>query len=307
MRSPEELKDFLTPNQMKLYDLIWRHYQKVQLDSLQSYEAKPMTRYNDYLLMRELESKEMPWVDTFSMAICSMLKRNYVELTDEGYKPTKLGNEILNVLKEHFATLVNAKTITKISTQLKSISTGTEDKFDVIDGFYKQLSNSLSKVYDKLGTDLKPKDPPPIETDEICDKCGRKMIIRRSRYGQFLACSGYPECKNTKPYVEYVEEKCPKCGGRLTKRKLTKGRSFYSCEHFPDCNFSTWDEPQNIACEFCGSTMFVHHFKDRAPMFYCGNDECTSRKDHPINKILERLREKAEAAKQKKLKKAEKK
>ena len=133
------------------------------------------------------------------------------------------------------------------------------------------------------------------------------MLLRRSRYGPFLACEGYPECKNTKPYFEYIEEKCPKCGGRLTTRKLNKGRVFYSCENFPNCDFSTWDEPQSRTCEFCNSTILMHRFKDRAPMLYCSNDNCTSRKEHPINKILDHLREKSEAAKRRRLKKAEKK
>ena len=306
MHTPETLKDFLTPNHLKIYDLIWRHFKNDKSKNPTFAELKPMNRYNDYLLMRDLEDKGLPWADIFSMAICSMLKRGYVELTDGGYKPTSLGMEIFNVLKEYFSTLITAKFINKMESQINSFVSGKDDKIDVIEAFYKQLNNLLTKVHDKLGNDLTPKEPPAIETGEICDKCGRKMLLRRSRYGPFLACEGYPECKNTKPYVEYLEEKCPKCGGRLTKRKINRGRVFFSCENYPNCDFSTWDEPQNNTCEFCGSTLLIHRFKDRAPMLYCSNDKCSSRNEHPINKILDHLREKSEITKQKKSKKATK-
>ncbi len=301
MRTPESLKKSLTPNQFKLYNLIWQHYQKENLEPLKS--SMPMNRYNDYLLMRALDTKKISWEDTFSIAICTMLKRGYINLTDEGYKPSELAFEIINVLKEYFLTTISAKTVNRINSQIQAIAKGELNKIDVIESFYKTFGNNLKKAVEKLGGDLTPKEPPIIETDEICEKCGRKMIIRRSRYGLFLACAGYPECKNTKPYVSFIEKKCPKCGKRLTMRKLTKGKVFYSCEGFPECNFSTWDEPQEKICESCGSTMFLHKFKDRAPMLYCGNENCSSRNEHPINKILEHLREKAEKSRQKKIEK----
>ena len=299
-RTPEELKELLPINHLKLYSLIWKHFNN---EDLELSPKKEMNRYNDYLLMRELEARELPWVETFSASICSMIKRKYIELTEEGYKPTKLGLEIMNIIKDYFSTIVNEKFINKIEAQIQS--TNADDDMNVVGTFYKQFSSTLAKAYDKIGDDLTPKEPPIQESDEICDKCGKKMIIRHSRYGPFLACEGYPECKNTKPYVEYVEAKCPKCGGRLTKRKWNKGKVFYSCEKFPDCDFSTWDEPQSKPCEICGSTLFLHRFKDRAPMLYCGNENCPSRQEHPINRILERQSNRQEEKKQKKSKKAQ--
>ena len=295
---PETLKDYLPANHMKLYNLIWQ-YSNGEPPKLKSMEQK--TRYNDYLLMLELERRGLPWTDTFGTAVCSMLKRKYIELTDEGYKPTKLGIEIMNILKDYFANIISDKFITKVESQLKS----TDDKMSVVESFWKQFNNTLTKALDKIGDDLAPKDPPILESNEICDKCGKKMVIRHSRYGQFLACSGYPECKNTKPYIEYIEQKCPKCGGRLTRRKWNKNKMFYSCEHYPECTFSTWDEPQTKSCEVCGSTLFLHRFKDRAPMIYCGNDSCTSRNNHPINKIIENQLIKLEEKKEKANKKVE--
>ena len=300
-RTPESVKEFLTPNQFKLYNLIWQIVNS-NLSINPKIDGSP-TRYNDYSLMLEINSKGLDWSRIFSLSLCGLIKRKFIELTDEGYKSTKLGNDVLKVLKENFSSLITGKTFNKIETQINSVLNDELTTDKAIENFYKQFNNLFIKACDKLGEDLTPQDPPPIESDEICDKCGRKMLIRRSRYGLFLACSGYPECKNTKPYIEYLDQKCPKCGGRLTKRRITRGQITYSCENFPTCDFSTWDEPQNRTCEVCGSTLFSHKFKDRAAISYCGNENCSSREDHPINKILEHQKIKAEAKKQKKLKK----
>ena len=158
---------------------------------------------------------------------------------------------------------------------------------------------AFDEAMSTLGEDAQPKSEPVIESDETCEKCGRKMVIRRGRYGAFLACSGYPECKNTKPLLEPLKQKCPKCGGRLAKRSLNRGRTFYCCE---SCDFATWDEPQTITCKACGSTMFAHKFKDRVPMYYCGNESCSTRENHPMNKILAEIKRRAEARKKRKAK-----
>ncbi|MBR2179137.1 MAG: topoisomerase DNA-binding C4 zinc finger domain-containing protein [Selenomonadaceae bacterium] len=290
--SPETVKDYLPANHFKLYSLIWQHFHGELSEIKSSKSVEPMIRYNDYLLMTTLEQRGLPWEDNFSTAVCSLLKRRYIELTNTGYKPTKLGLEVMSVLRDHFATIISDKFIKKIHEQLSS----AEDKMSAVEVFWKQFNNTLTKALDKIG-DVTPKEPPVLESNEVCDKCGKKMVIRYSRYGQFLACSGYPECKNTKPYLEYIDNegcRCPKCGGRLTRRRWNKGKIFYSCENYPECRFSTWDEPQSKFCDICGGALFLHRFKDRAPMLYCGNDDCSSRRDHPINKILENQRIKRE-------------
>ena len=300
-RTPESLKNYLPANQFKIYNLIWQ-YCNGKLPA--AAPSKTMNQYNDYLLMSELERRGLPWSDTFSEAVCSMLKRKYIELTENGYKPTELGLSIMSVLKEYFTNAISDKFITKIETLLND----SEDKMTAVSAFWKQFNGILTKVLDKLGDDLTPKEPPVIETDVTCDKCGRKMIIRRSRYGAFLACSGYPDCKNTKPYFEPLEDnncRCPKCNGHLNRRRLNKGRMFYRCENYPECDFTTWDEPQSKVCDVCGKTLFLYRFKDRAPMLYCGDAACPSRKEHPINKILENQQLKREAKEQKAAKKAE--
>ena len=125
------------------------------------------------------------------------------------------------------------------------------------------------------------------------------MVVKRGRYGKFLACPGYPECQNTKPYVEKLAAHCPKCGGHLTARTLNRRRTFYSCERYPTCDFWTWDVPQERACSNCGSTMLLHPFKDRPSMLYCSNERCPSRENHPINKIIDKVRRQYEERRQK--------
>ena len=147
----------------------------------------------------------------------------------------------------------------------------------------------------ELGEDAKPQEEPEVDSGEVCEKCGSPMLIKRGRYGTFLACANYPECKNTKPIVHHLEHRCPKCSEHLTQREFGRGRSLYSCEHYPHCDFQTWDEPQNTPCKVCGATMFTRRFKNRAPMFYCGNENCPTRKDHPINKILADAKKRAES------------
>ena len=296
--SPEELKEYLTPAQLNLYTLIWKHFNKEEIDFSKS--LKSLNRYDDFMLMLELEDKGIAWEQSFSISVCGMMKRKYIELTDNGYKPTELGLNIAQVLKDYFSTITASKSLIKVENQIKSVAEGDTDKLEVMEIFYKQLSNAVNKAVEKIGEDLTPKEEPSIETDEICDKCGRKMVIRRSRYGMFLACSGYPECKNSKPYFEKLEETCPKCGGHLLRRKWNKGRKFYSCENYQTCDFSTWDEPQNRTCNTCGSTLFLHTFKDRAPMLYCGNEQCPTRKEHPINLIIQKAKKNAETKRQKK-------
>ena len=295
MLTPESLKTVLTANQFLLYNFIWQHYNK-QIEMPDS-QGETHTSYSDYLLMEELESKGVIWSNTFSLAVCSLLKRKYITLKKDGYKPTSLGIRLLNILKQYFSTLITIKSISKIESQIQEVLNGSLNKHQVVEEFYNQLKPCLTKAYDKIGTDPAPKDPPTVVTNEICDKCGSKMIIKHSRYGLFLACQRYPECKNTKQYIEVIKQRCPKCGAHLAKRQWNKSQFFFSCENYPKCDFSTWDEPQQKSCEICGSTLFLHKFKDHSPMIYCGNENCQMRKNHPINNIIKRQKAKTESKK----------
>lgn len=305
MHVPDSLKKSLTINQFKLYNLIWNHFNKQPFYEIHSALQRPFNRFNDYLLMRELESRNINFFDDYPISICTLVRRGYVKLTDEGYQPTNTGIEINKIIKDYFSTIITDKTFIKFDSQLKEISEGKINHMAAIQSFYKQFNNALTKAIKKIGTELIPKQQPVIESDEICDKCGSKMVIRKSRYGLFLACSSYPVCKNSKPYAEKIDALCPKCNHQLNIRKFSRGKIVYSCSDYPKCNFNTWDEPQNKTCVLCGSTLFLHRFKDRAPMIYCGNENCSSRQIHPINKIIERIRIKAEEIKKRRAKKVD--
>jgi DNA topoisomerase-1 len=121
------------------------------------------------------------------------------------------------------------------------------------------------------------------------------MVVKQGRYGKFLACPGFPECRNTKPLLKETGVDCPKCGGSIVERKTKRGRPFYGCKNYPQCDYVTWDAPQKEACETCGAFMLRHFYKNGRAMLYCSNEACESRKDHPINKELDKIKEKAEA------------
>lgn len=132
------------------------------------------------------------------------------------------------------------------------------------------------------------------ESDVICEHCGRRMVVKQGRFGKFLACPGFPECRNTKPYLKDTGAFCPRCGGSIVERRTRRGRIFYGCKNYPACDFVTWDVPETEPCKTCGSLVLRHYFKNGRTLRYCVNESCKTRVDHPINKELERLRARAE-------------
>ena len=287
-REPAAVQKYLSEYQFKLYNLIYSH-----LAEEKTFELDGAT--NDALLMANFDALKVDWADFYSVGIASLIKRKYITAENSVYKITELGERVLDALNGFFEELFTAEAYNDITAQVKAVATYC-DKFNV----------KFDEAMASLGEDSKPQNEPVEESEEICEKCGRHMLIRHGRYGVFLACSGYPECKNTKPFLEYLDKKCPKCGGRLAKQTIGHGKVFYRCENFPQCDFSTWDEPQSLTCKICGATMFAHKFKERAPMFYCGNENCSSRENHPVNKILEEAKRRSELRKARKEKLAAK-
>ncbi len=292
-RTPESVKDFLNDNQFKLYNLIYSAINdgfsnKIELDGTNTNLA----------LMVALDKLQVNWADYFSIGVLSLIKRQYITAENSIYKITELGKKVLAALEGFFDKDFSAAAYNKFFAQVYEIAEGKAEKVSVIENYCATFNKSFEKAMASLPEGAQIQEIPVIETDEICEKCGHKMLLKHGRYGNFLACSNYPECKNIKPYVEYTAYKCPKCGGRITKRIFSGGRNSYACEN-SDCDFRTWDEPLEKPCKTCGATIFVHKFKGRAPMIYCGNENCTTRKDHPINKILESIKNRSEKAKAK--------
>jgi len=289
-REPAAVQKYLNEYQFKLYNLIYSH-----LAEEKTFELDGAT--NDALLMANFDALKVSWADFYSVGIASLIKRKYITAENSVYKITALGERVLDALKDFFDELFSAAAYNDITAQVKAVAAGEAEKFSVIKAYCDKFNVKFDEAMASLGEDSKPQNEPVEESEEICEKCGRHMLIRHGRYGVFLACSGYPECKNTKPLLEYLDKKCPKCGGRLAKQTISHGKVFYRCENFPQCDFSTWDDPQALTCKICGATMFAHRFKERAPMFYCGNENCSTRETHPVNKILEDVKRRSELRK----------
>ncbi len=302
LRKPEDVKEILLSNQFKLYDLIY----KTVSDKHFSVTFDPVGGCDEAALLNALDELGIDWAAHYSAGIAGLIKRGYVSAKDSIFTVTELGERILNALDKDFDDVLGVETYKNISALEKEIVAGTVTKQELTENYCDKFEKVFAEVMKNLGDDAVPKEVPAIETDEVCEKCGNKMVIRRGRYGVFLACSGYPHCKNTKPYVEYLEQKCPKCGGRLTQRRIKGNNILYGCENFPTCDFNTWDEPQNIPCKICGSTMLLHRFKDRAPLFYCSNENCMTRENHPMNKILEDAKKRYEISKKRREERREK-
>ena len=289
-REPEAVKEFLTEYQFKLYDLIYNHCAEEK-----TFEVDDAI--NDATLMSAFDAAKVDWAEFYSVGVASLIKRKYITAENSTYKITALGQRVLDALAGFFDEVFSANSYNEVNAQVKKIAAGTAQKISVIENYCARFNKSFAEAMASLGENAEPQDEPVVESEEVCEKCGRKMLIRHGRYGTFLACSGYPECKNTKPLLEPLQQKCPKCGGRLAKRSLSRNRILYCCE---TCDFMTWDEPQTINCKVCGATMFAHKFRDRVPMFYCGNENCSTRENHPMNKILADIKRRAEVRKNRK-------
>lgn len=286
-RTPESVREFLNDYQFKLYELIYAH---VTGKKFEPYETDAP---DDANLMAALDAADVKWGQFYAGGISSLIKRKYIVAENSRYTVTELGRRVLDALSGFFDEVFSADAYNAVNTLLYSVAAGEVNKLAVVESYCAKFNPAFESAMESLGEDSEPIDEPAVESDVVCEKCGRKMMIRHGRYGVFLACPGYPECKNTKPFFEPLKQTCPKCGAKLLLRSLPRGRKFYCCERSPECDFMTWDEPQAINCQACGSTMFAHKFRGRAPMFYCGNENCSTRKDHPVNKILSDMRERA--------------
>ena len=222
-RKPEAVKEFLTEQQFKLYNLIYNHQAEEK-----TFESDGMT--NDAALMAALDAAGVDWAEFYSAGIASLIKRKYIAAEDSAYKVTALGERVLEALAGYFDEVFSATAYNEVNAQVKEIAAGNAQKLNVIENYCAMFNAGFEEAMAELGEDAQPQNEPVVESEEVCEKCGRKMLIRHGRYGAFLACSGYPDCKNTKPLLEPTDKKCPKCGGRLAKRVLSHGRIFYCCE-----------------------------------------------------------------------------
>ncbi len=230
--------------------------------------TQPPARFTEASLIKELEENGIGRPSTYATIISTIIKRTYIQRKQKQLVPTELGCATTQLLKERFPKIVNAKFTAQMEDNLDEIGAGNMDYVEMLREFYGDFEKTLEKAKDDM-KDVKIRLQEDI-TDIPCDKCGRMMVIKTGRYGRFLACPGYPECKNAKPLIVGTGAKCPKCGGDIIQRRSKKGHTFYGCGNWPKCDFVSWDEPAGENCPNCGKSLF----KKKTGKLVCLTEGC---------------------------------
>ncbi len=233
--------------------------------------TQPPARYTEATLVRAMEEKGVGRPSTYATIISTIEDREYVIKQDKRLSPTPLGEVVNGLMVDRFNDIVDVEFTAGMEEKLDQVEEGKLPWKQVLADFYKDFSKELSDAEEAL-KDVRLKVPDE-ETDEICELCGRRMVVKVGRFGRFLACPGYPECKNTKPIAERMPGRCPKCGSGMLKRKSKKGYAYYACERGAECGFMTWDVPTEFDCPSCGQTMFKKSGRGQMKPF-CINESC---------------------------------
>ena len=234
--------------------------------------TQPPARYTEATLVKAMEEKGVGRPSTYAATISTIEDREYVVKQDKRLAPTPLGEIVTGLMKERFQDIIDVEFTANMESRLDAVEEGKQPWKKLLADFYQDFSKELQDAETALeGVRLK---VPEEETDEVCELCGRKMVIKMGRFGKFLACPGFPECKNAKPLVERMPGRCPKCGSGILKRKSKKGYAYYACEKGAECGFMTWDVPTAEDCPECGQTLFKKSGKGRMKPF-CINEKCS--------------------------------
>ncbi len=254
--SAAPLPDIKTGDKLKLKSLLGnQHF------------TQPPARYTEASLTKALEENGVGRPSTYVTITSTIVAREYVKREGKQFVPTELGEAVIKLLKDRMPNIVNVKYTSKMEEDLDKIDSGEKNYIDMIRRYYDEFEEPLEQAKkDMQGVKIKLKEE---ETDEVCEKCGRKMVVKVGRFGKFLACPGYPECKNTKPLVLRTKAKCPECGGDVIEKKTRKGAAFYGCSNYPNCNFMTWDLPSDEVCPRCGKSLF----RRKGNVLYCPDTE----------------------------------
>jgi len=325
---PDMIKDSLTADQFKLYDLIWRRFTASQMAAAQydtvttdiengRYEfrangsrmtfdgwrkvykshssetdvvvpkisvgevlelvkliteqkfTQPPARYTEASLVKEMEDKNIGRPSTYASIITVLVARRYIKRVKKSLQPTKLGFDVIGILQDYFSDIVDVQFTGEMEDKLDEIELGDTEWQSVIADFYKGFSEELA-IADK---EVERIEKEVVLSDEVCELCGKPMAIKEGRFGNFLACTGYPECKNTRPIIKTTGIKCPKCGKDIVEKRGRKsGKVFYGCSGYPECDVSYWDKPTGRMCPDCGS--MIVESKGRTATYKCSNPEC---------------------------------
>ena len=230
--------------------------------------TQPPARYTEASLIKALEETGVGRPSTYASIISTITQREYVIREQKQLKPTELGEAITALLKDKFSKIVNVKFTAGMESQLDMVESGETDYIKMLHEFYDDFIATVDKAKAEMqGQKIKLKED---ETDIKCDKCGRNMVVKSGRFGKFLACPGYPDCKNTMPLVVETKATCPVCGGKVIEKKSKRGFAFYGCGNYPECNFMTWDKPTDDLCPQCGKSLF----KRKGGIIACLNEGC---------------------------------
>ena len=237
----------------------------------QQHFTQPPARFTEATLVKAMEEKGVGRPSTYAATVSTILDREYVVKQDKRLSPTPLGEVVTGLMKERFTDVIDVEFTAHMEQRLDEVEEGKAYWKDVLSDFYRDFQKELEDAEIALdGVRLK---VPDEVTDEICEICGRHMVIKAGRFGRFLACPGFPECKNTKPLAERMPGHCPQCGSGMVKRKSQRGYAYYACERGKDCGFMTWDVPTSEDCPYCGHTLFKKSGKGQKRTF-CINEEC---------------------------------
>ena len=238
-----------------------------RIDKEQSF-TQPPPRYTEASLVKELEEKEIGRPSTYAPIVTTLLGRKYIKKEKKSIIPTKLGFLVTDLMSKYFKEIVDCGFTADMENKLDDVELSKEFWKDVIRSFYKNFEKELV-VADK---EIEKLEMPEKPAGENCEKCGKPMLIKMGRFGEFMACSGYPDCKNTKPIVKKTGVKCQKCGKDIVKRKSKKGKIFYGCSGYPNCDMVFWDKPTERKCPECGSLLVEKKLKNSK--YSCSNKEC---------------------------------
>ncbi|MEG2378261.1 MAG: DNA topoisomerase, partial [Clostridia bacterium] len=330
---PEEIKGDLTPDQYKLYKIIWSRFiacqmenavydtisidisadeyifratssaivfkgfsavyaiaredeeeensipdlkenEKLDLNELVpgQHFTLPPARYTEASLIRAMEENGVGRPSTYAPTISTILDREYVIKDGRNLKPTPLGEVVNGLMVDKFKDIVDVEFTAHMEETLDEVEAGKISWKETLKNFYESFAKDLEQAEIDL-KDERLKVPDEV-TDVICELCGKNMVVKSGRFGKFLACPGYPDCKNTKPIVEETPGVCPTCGGKILKKKSKNGYYYFGCEKFPDCKFMTWDVPQADKCQACGHSMYKRSGRGEKKIF-CANPECS--------------------------------
>ncbi|NPV71224.1 MAG: type I DNA topoisomerase [Firmicutes bacterium] len=232
--------------------------------------TQPPSRYTEAMLVKALEEKGIGRPSTYAPTIETIQDREYVNKEQGRFKPTALGRIVVDLLREHFPNIIDVEFTAAMEQDLDGVESGNRGWLNVVQEFYTPFSSMLEAADTRIERVERPDEP----TDVVCNQCGRQMVIKRGRFGRFLACPGFPECRNTKPITEPAGVNCPECGREVVVRKSKKGRKFYGCSGYPGCKFVSWDKPLRENCPNCGAFLVEKRTRERGLEYRCSREGC---------------------------------